>query len=68
MKSKRAKRILILVFLLMSILFGVFYYIYEEVTEFDSIIYPGVSIEGIDLTAKTKNEAKNIIETKYSKL
>ncbi|WP_049043057.1 VanW family protein [Clostridium sporogenes] len=67
MKSKRAKRILILVFLLMSILFGVFYYIYEEVTEFDSIIYPGVSIEGIDLTAKTKNEAKNIIETKYSK-
>ncbi len=67
MKSKKAKRVLTLIFLLMSILFGVFYYIYKEVSEFDSVIYPGVSIEGIDLTAKTKNEAKNIIETKYSK-
>ncbi|WP_434305278.1 VanW family protein [Clostridium botulinum] len=67
MKSKKAKRVLTLIFLLMSILFGVFYYIYKEVTEFDSVIYPGVYIEGIDLTAKTKNEAKNMIETKYSK-
>ncbi|EPY2274226.1 VanW family protein [Clostridium sporogenes] len=67
MKNRKTKRILIFIFLLMSILFGVFYYIYKEVTEFDSVIYPGVSIEGIDLTAKTKNEAKNIIETKYSK-
>lgn len=67
MKSKKAKGVLTLIFLLMSILFGVFYYIYKEVSEFDSVIYPGVSIEGIDLTAKTKNEAKNIIETKYSK-
>ncbi len=63
----KSKKVLTLIFLLMSILFGVFYYIYKEVSEFDSVIYPGVSIEGIDLTAKTKNEAKNIIETKYSK-
>ncbi|KRU24990.1 vancomycin B-type resistance protein VanW [Clostridium sporogenes] len=68
MKDKKAKRILIFIFLLMSILFGVFYYIYKEVSGFDSVIYPGVFIEGIDLTAKTKNEAKNIIESKYSKV
>ncbi|MCS4524372.1 peptidoglycan binding domain-containing protein [Clostridium botulinum] len=68
MKNRKAKRILIFIFLLMSILFGVFYYIYKEVSGFDSVIYPGVFIEGIDLTAKTKNEAKNIIESKYSKV
>ncbi len=33
-----------------------------------ALFIPGVFIEGIDLTAKTKNEAKNIIESKYSKV
>lgn len=67
MENKRAKKALVFIFLLMLVSFGIIYYIYMEVSKFDSVIYPGVSIEGINLGMKTKNEAKDIIENKYSK-
>ncbi|KOR25605.1 VanW family protein [Clostridium sp. L74] len=67
MGNKKTKKALIFIFLLILVSFGIIYYIYMEVSKFDSVIYPGVSIEDINLGMKTKNEAKNIIETKYSK-
>ncbi len=67
MENKKTKKALIFIFLLILVSFGIIYYIYMEVSKFDSVIYPGVSIEGINLGMKTKNEAKNIIEDKYSK-
>ncbi|NFA59848.1 VanW family protein [Clostridium sporogenes] len=67
MENKKTKKVLIFIFLLILVSFGTIYYIYMEVSKFDSVIYPGVSIEGINLGLKTKNEANNIIETKYSK-
>ncbi|EJO5347981.1 VanW family protein [Clostridium botulinum] len=67
MKNKKTKIILTFVLLVIVTLSGGFYYVYKEVTKFDNVIYPGVFIEGIDLQGKSKNQAKNIIESKYSK-
>ncbi|WP_251862105.1 VanW family protein [Clostridium sp. Marseille-Q2269] len=61
------KKILIFILLLTLMLCGIFYHVYIEVTKFNGLIYPGVFVQGIDLTGKTKNEAKSIIEDKYSK-
>lgn len=40
-------------------------YQYNNVKFYNDLIYPGVSIEGIDVSGKTKEEANNILKQQY---
>lgn len=42
-------------------------YMYKVVNNYSSKIYPGVSVENIDLSGKTLSEAKNLLLEKYEK-
>ena len=38
------------------------------VNNYESVIYPGMKIQGIDLSGKTKEEALKVIEEKYKQV
>ncbi len=40
-------------------------YQYNNIKFYNNLIYPGVSVEGVDLSGKTKEEAKKIVQEKY---
>nr|WP_242863818.1 VanW family protein [Clostridium botulinum] len=40
-------------------------YQYNNIKYYNNLIYPGVSVEGVDLSGKTKEEAKKIVQEKY---
>ncbi len=40
-------------------------YQYNNIKSYNNLIYPGVSVEGIDLSGKTKEEAKKIVQERY---
>ena len=44
---------------------GFMVYHYNEVKYWDKLIYPGVTVESLDLSGKTKAEAKNMINKAY---
>jgi Uncharacterized vancomycin resistance protein len=60
-------KILILQFLLSSIgmLCGFTWKIQSESKKWDSLVYPGVKIANIDLSGKTKEEGKKLIQSQY---
>lgn len=66
-KPKKTFKIYAIIFflLVLSILGGFLIHRYSKVKSFDNLIYPGVSIEGIDLSGKTKEQSKKLIEEKY---
>lgn len=41
------------------------YNIYSKVKSFENVIYPGVSIQGIDVSGKSIDEAKKMVSDKY---
>lgn len=45
-----------------------FYHVYSVDSEHMNVIYPGVSIENIDVSGKTIEEAKKIVDEKYQNL
>lgn len=47
---------------------AVFYHISAVDGKYDNVIYPGVSIENVDVSGKTAYDAKKIIEEKYQNL
>lgn len=42
-----------------------FYHVFSVANSYNDKIYPGVKIEGIDMSNKTKDEAKKILSQKY---
>ncbi|MDF2882403.1 MAG: VanW family protein [Clostridiaceae bacterium] len=64
------KKVLIPLILVVLIAFGSvgFYsaYIYNSVKAWNNIIYPGIKIEGIDLSGKTKEQAAQMLKENYS--
>lgn len=60
-------KILILEFLLSSIgmLCGFTWKIQSESKKWDNLIYPGIKIANIDLSGKTKEESKKLIQSQY---
>jgi len=49
-----------------SLLSGYVTYHYSEIRYWDKLIYPGVTVEGINLSGKTKEQAAIIIKQTYS--
>lgn len=43
-------------------------YVYQKVKSWENLIYPGLSIEGIDMSGKSLVEAKEILESEYGKV
>lgn len=68
LKSKNTKIAIIVVScgLLAAIIGGVFY-VKTTVSNYADRIYPGMKVQGIDLSGKTKEEAIKIIEDDYKK-
>ena len=62
----KKKAIMIIGVLILFSTFTFSSYSYIKVKHWDSLILPGVKIENIDLTGKTKKEAQIIINDKYS--
>lgn len=64
------KKVFVPLILAVFIVFGSigFYsaYIYNSVKAWNNIIYPGVKIEGVDLSGKTKEQAAQILNEKFS--
>lgn len=54
----------LLVFL--SIISGFIVYNYNDIKYWNNLIYPGVSVESLNLSGKTKSEAKDMINKIYS--
>lgn len=52
--------------ILASLLSGYVTYHYSEIRYWDKLIYPGVTVEGINLSGKTKEQAELIIKQTYS--
>lgn len=51
---------------LASVVSGYLAYHYSEIKYWDKLIYPGVTVEGINLSGKTKEQAALIIKQTYS--
>lgn len=64
--SKFTKIFLVLVTLVLLSLGGGYIYIKNEVSKYNNLIYPSVYIENINLSSKSKTEAKNIMNKKFS--
>lgn len=43
-------------------------YVYYNTKDYSNIIFPGVKIENVDLSRKTKEEARNLLNEKYEKV
>lgn len=41
---------------------------YSKIKKFNDVIYPNVKVQGVDVGGKTKDEAKKILEEKFSNL
>ena len=50
---------------IISIVCAYFISVNARISKWDKIIYPGVLVDGIDLSGKTKAESKKIIEDNY---
>ncbi|NEZ47099.1 hypothetical protein FDF74_07735 [Clostridium niameyense] len=50
---------------ILAVFSGFFVYQYNKVKFYNNLIYPGVSVEGIDVSGKTKKEAKILVEKGY---
>lgn len=56
---------IIIISLLLFIFIGFVTYQYLKIKKFDNLIYPKVSIEGINVSGKTKKEASKLINENY---
>lgn len=72
MKNKKCSKkmtfkILLIEFIVSSagILFGYTCSVYNESKKWDSLIYPGINIENIDIGGKSKEESANILQTSF---
>lgn len=69
-KRSTKKKVSIGVFIAVAFLIvgtiGVGIYQYNTVKAWSNLIYPGVRVSGEDLSGKTKDQAKKILEQKYS--
>lgn len=65
-KSNYILGIIVVLVLLASVLSGYITYHYSEIKYWDEFIYPGVTVEGINLSGKTKEQALLIITQAYS--
>lgn len=64
-KKKLPKEILAAGGILLVVSIGFLLYQYNTVKSWDNIIYPGVKIEGQDLSGKSEEEAKKIVEQRH---
>lgn len=65
-KQKKAKKIRNLVFAIILLLVSVsISYVYFTIQRYSTAILPGVIVEGIDLSGKTKEEAINILRNNF---
>lgn len=63
--KKRKTIIISLIAIILMISIGGIFYVKTIVNNYESVIYPGMKIQGIDLSGKTKEEALKLIEEKY---
>ncbi|WP_343763016.1 VanW family protein [Clostridium oceanicum] len=56
---------IIISLIILFVLSGFGTYQYSKIKHFNNLIYPGVSIEGIDLSGKTKEQARKLVEKNY---
>ncbi|AJA48895.1 hypothetical protein CPAST_c28290 [Clostridium pasteurianum DSM 525 = ATCC 6013] len=65
---KKKNKIIIGIVFAVLIILGVSipsYNIYSKVKSFDGVIYPGISIQGIDVSGKNIDQAKKMVSDKY---
>jgi vancomycin resistance protein YoaR len=65
-KSNYIVGIGVILVILASLLSGYVTYHYSEIRYWDKLIYPGVTVEGINLSGETKEQAALIIKQTYS--
>lgn len=70
MKKKKSKKkvkiaIILFSFITLASVVGFTAYQYSNFKSWSNLIYPGVKIEGEDISGKTQKEAKDIIQKKY---
>lgn len=69
MKAKKIWiTIAVLCFTSVAVFGGIYYYISSTVKKYDSVFYPTVKVESVNLTEKTKKEARVELETVANKL
>lgn len=56
----------IILVILASLLSGYVTYHYNDIKYWDNLIYPGVTVEGIDVSGKNKEEAESLVKQIYS--
>lgn len=71
LKGRLQKKTILVVLVMCLLILSITAYIkysYSVSSQFKNAIYPGVSVEDIDMSGKTKEEAENILIEKYDKL
>lgn len=67
LKEKKPKIITIAIISTVIVIISAFMtYQYTVVKKWSNLIYPGVKIQGQDISGKTKDEAKKIMSQRYS--
>jgi vancomycin resistance protein YoaR len=65
-KNKLILPVIMLITILLAAACGYITYHYNYIKYWDNLIYPGVTVEGVNLSEKTKDEAKVIIKQNFS--
>lgn len=65
-KSNYILGIVVVLVILASMASGYMTYHYNEIKYWDKLIYPGVMVEGIDLSGKTRDDAALMVKQAYS--
>lgn len=61
-KKTNKKAIISLIVIFIVAITGFFSYEYNTVKKWDNLIYPGVMVDNVDLSGKTKEQAKTVLE------
>ncbi|WP_446898370.1 VanW family protein [Clostridium sp. LBM24168] len=68
-KNLRKRKLVVIISSALIIFFsaitGILVYNYKDMKSWDSLIYPGVTIENLDLSGRTKEEARNILNKAF---
>lgn len=65
-KNKLILPVIMLITISLAVTCGYITYNYNSIKYWDNLIYPGVKVEGVNISEKTKDEAKNIIKQNFS--
>lgn len=68
-KNSRKKKLAVIIIsclvIFFSVITGILLYNYKDIKKWDNLIYPGVTIQNLDLSGRTKQEARDILNKAF---